>query len=210
MGHGGRVAIDRARCEARRGDRRLALPGSATRLDNLGGANHRRCRDRQRGTVVVKVDEGADLFRVSAEARRRVVELGDVEPFGCIDPLNLQPIHRGAGRQIDDGDVVESPNGDSVPGAAEPRDDDVAAPGGICAIRSNDGSKSGFAGELDASDVDRCGRCTVKKVGALLITCIVEGENTDICTSIRLGRRNLVDSEAGLLNRFDMAAVLDL
>ena len=136
------------------------------------------------------------------------MELGDVEPFVRIDPRDLQPIHWGAGRHIDDSDVIEAPDCDG-PGP-EPRDDDVAARGRIGPVRGDGGSERRCSAQRDAGDVDRIGYRAVKEVGALLVARIVESTDADVDPLGRLRRRDLVDREAGLRDRFNVAAVLDL
>src|SRR5262249_36998839 len=140
---------------------------------------------------------------------------GDVHTFIRINPRNRQPVHWGAGRDIDGGDVIEPPDGNDVSGPAEPRDDDVAAPGHIGTVRGDGGSKPRCAGQLDAGDVDGVvvrgvGGAPVKKVSPFFVARNVKGVGGESPRKFGFGGGVGAPCKPRLRDVLELAAVLDL
>src|SRR5262249_16641911 len=140
----------------------------------VDGERRLRAGRRNARTIIVKVDEGTDLFAVRVGARRREMELGDVAPFVRIDPRNLQPIHWAAGSDVDSGDVIEPSDGDNV--GPESANDDVNVPCDIIgAIGGDGGRNSRLAGQRKAGNGRGSSRAAIPEVQALLVALNVEG-----------------------------------
>ena len=165
----------------------VALPANPARLDHLGGATVVRGAIEMLGPVIVKVDEGADLF---GEGVGLVDEKGtrDVAPFVGIDPRNLQSIHWAAGGDIDGGGVIEPRDGDGVPGPASPADVTLPLPV-ASAIDGDEGRKSDVP--VNLMPVMFTGLVAVpSKKSEPSVARIVEGGDPDVHPLIRLRRRD--------------------